>query len=358
MLRSKSDYKVFDVSNVDITGQIIPQIEVDGGTPKSIRLEDKVFLNEAYYQRYSYNSGKYSVSDKLYMYGISTLCTSIRSMESGIPDVGGLSINYIGSSVNVPSGVISGEVGQGADWMRLAVNGVFDFKTQGFTPDHKITTDALRRLYHDIDQFKYGSYDLSYTSSTENGNKYISGDWLKISHDELEENRKSGSVSVVPETTDIGGFGQALPIWGEVHHWSYFGQWFDNVSITKFIPTHYRIDLNIKNISDLWVPVNYYCSGVNDGSYWEYYGHQFLKCTKRLHSEKGYLTSWELPLDSFSERSMKQTLTTLGGIFPHATSETDTSSSAEISAYIRGNVLFKFNDNLFTAEVKSLGWKF
>ena len=376
MITTRAGYRFKYVDDVDITGEIIPKIEVDGGTPYILRREDIAFLLEAVQQRVAVpSSWKSSVPTALSAQTLEGIKTSLVNLKTNTatPDVSNpqytanLSVAYLNKNIQIPSSIIVSN-----SYPSITKSFVLSNTTGGALPTLKCesasfsgapTISDMRKLYADIGEFKYGMNPYVFTEKIE-----TSGSWYWSGLDTGGHSSDSGTFTLEDPTTLLHNGGPFANLEYEIrNYWtkdSSTGNWYNRRDENYANLSEYRINTYIKNVSDLWAVLIYSGSArmASESSYTQKYAVEFVKLNASAVSPySGYGSVWTLPSTHLSTSHLDAVRVAMG--LPEATAITDggTSSKSNFTTMklsFSNHYIFRISDYLLTAEVDSLGWTY
>lgn len=168
MLTKKSDYRFVDVSDVNITGNVIPRIDVSRSSSDELNAEDFAFLMESVNQRLGTFTEQIpnSLPDgERILELISSVVMSFENKQGDpSPRVLENTPNYVVNSkaVSEDSAVPYGAFKIGTvdrqhsafDRILEKFDGVTGLKCSDYVFDHVIDRDAPRRIYSDLEKYR------------------------------------------------------------------------------------------------------------------------------------------------------------------------------------------------------------
>lgn len=356
MLTKKSDYRFVNVSDVNITGNVIPRIDVSGPSSDELNAEDFAFLMESVNQRlgtfteqipHSLPDGERIlelISLKVMAYENKQDDPSPRVLEN-TPSYT-VNSRAVSEDSDVPYGAFKiGTVDRqhsAFDRILEKFDGVTGLKCNDYVFDHVIDRDAPRRIYSDLEKYR----------------KFLCMPFVTSSCDGTMKNT-NGSV-----LANWSGkrFGDSFYYNGSSYHCGVlahrYNDYYDGVSGYDIEPSSVTLEMHVDSRVKMWIALLVNGRTYNKSDYAVVFAP--MTCSGEKSSAEGKRTLWTID-GSYLSASFANSLA--GSLFGYTLQKGEyydieifgcnCSSVSDVS-----DTFFADITDAVTAEVSSIGWKY
>ena len=334
-----------NVAGINITGNVIPQKQVNGDVgPYPLMREDMAFLLEAHEERFGSWSWMSSVPHRL-KDGCMLMEDIIRKMEivkDGLPSyIGACFVNgvYKSPATQISQSLIAGAPGNTSSvesWLATHIGAAWPaLLTDGYAVPRNMQLDCIRRIYSDIDKFKLFVCNVSsrtYTSGTWVNWGGATGTW---SNKRMDENVSS-----------------AWPYYATAGYYAlrYSGE--ESVGVATSDVNSAYVEVNMDNVKDVYMAIKYVA--------FVHGGEHVCTCLVPLQyvgssPASGYRTRWSVPHDYLTSAYLRDTVCPFLDVSPIPPSS---GGELNVMAYETDCFVATIDETKAKAEVASLGWRY